>query len=290
MSLDQFLSQGWADHATKAADVAARLPQALSLVEKNEQIPALAGLATHVFGEHLGQWKQGIEYLNRLRALPVFTAGTESDNALLRSVAALEVAGGDKSSLTTFADSDRIRVLAVAASALAGLERPADGKALFMQALSLAKGLAKTDPANRALAVTGNNLAAGLELKTPRTSADTELMLLAAEIGRTYWEIAGTWKEMAWAEYRWAQSLSRAGRGDEARGHAEKMMAIWQQHDVGGAMEAFYAFEARAQAEKAAGQMEAFAKFAGEAKTWYFKLSPEDQQWCKADFDRLTQV
>jgi hypothetical protein len=41
MTFDSFLNQAWTDHATDSEGVAARLPQALSLVSENKQIPGL---------------------------------------------------------------------------------------------------------------------------------------------------------------------------------------------------------------------------------------------------------
>src|SRR5262245_32744763 len=130
MTLDEFVSQGFADHGDDAAGVYARFGDAPSLVTEAAHLPMLASLITHVSGEHLGRWADGVALLERLETLPVFDASSPQGKAVLRSKAVLHRCAGNKDEEArctaaglTGGDvpeaSDRIRILAIAASALA---------------------------------------------------------------------------------------------------------------------------------------------------------------------------
>src|SRR5215471_12641887 len=167
MNFDSFLSQAWNDHQTDALAVAGRLWDGAGLIQEGDQISALANLATHVFGEHLGRWEDGVAFLGKLRTLSAFAPATPADSAIARSVAVLEVGQGHDQNALRFGTSDQIRIFAAAASALSGQGESKRAQQLFQRALEMAgrPPLEKNDPANRALAVTGNNLACALEEK-----------------------------------------------------------------------------------------------------------------------------
>ena len=232
MKLDEFINEGWNDHGANAAAVGARLDQGLALIETNEQIAPLANLAAHVYGEHLGEWNKGVAYLKQLRANPKFAADSESDKAIARLTVALELAAGREANVAAFSTSDQIRILAVAAAALAGQMHTNAAQKFFREALGKAEGLAKEDPANRALAVTGNNLAAALEEKPERTGEEKDLMILAAQTGRKFWEIAGTWNQVMWAEYRLANSYLKAQDFAKALVHGQTAIKIAAANNV----------------------------------------------------------
>ncbi|MBK9324758.1 MAG: hypothetical protein IPM97_17730 [Bdellovibrionaceae bacterium] len=227
MKFDDFLNQAWNDHATQANQVADKLSNGINLIENSEQIPQLAQLITHVFGEHLGRWEDGVHVLNKLKLIPSFEKSSESEKAIIRSVASLELASEKKQSIEDLSASDQIRVLAVAASALSEQKSPEKAHKFFQEALEKAQvGIQKEDPANRALAVAGNNLACSLEEKVDRTSIDTELMILAAKTGRKYWEIAGTWNQVTWAEYRLAMTYLKATDLVQALEHSQTCLEL----------------------------------------------------------------
>ncbi|MGZ3775836.1 MAG: hypothetical protein ACXVCY_18745, partial [Pseudobdellovibrionaceae bacterium] len=203
MNFDDFLNQAWNDHATQPSQLAARIIDGFKLIIQDDQIAQMANLVTHIFGEHLARWDEGIQTLQQLKQLPVFKTGTDTEKAINRSVASLELAAGKRTSLEDLSKSDQIRVLTVASSALCVQENAEKAHTFFRKALEIAQlGLPKEDPANRYLAVTGNNLACALEERPSRNSTETELMILSAQVARKYWEIAGTWLEVERAEYR----------------------------------------------------------------------------------------
>ncbi len=298
MSFEDFLNQGWDDHATDAAKVWARLPEGLDLIQSEADIGTLAHLAQHVAGEHLGLWQEGRRFLDRLVRHPKFNAITPSGKTVYRSLAVLARGEGDVTSSEVFerqslaggdvpAASDRVRILAQTASALAGQRRVEEAERLFGEALELASyGPKAKDPAARALAVTGNNLAAELEDRKSRTQQETSLMLLAAETGRRYWEIAGTWTEVERAEHRLAMCHIAAGNGQQAMKHARECIGICEDNRAV-PYEHFYGWEALARAAAKAGDPFTARSARDKAKDFIEKMKTEAQPECRATLERL---
>jgi hypothetical protein len=264
MTLDEFVSQGWADHANDASGVFGRCGDAASLVTDAAHLPALAALIVHVSGEHLGRWADGVAHLERLEALPVFDATSPQGKAVLRSKAVLHrCAGNAEEEARCFAASvtggdvpeasDRVRLLAVAASALVGQKQLDRARADFEEAVALAGyGPAKEDPAARALAVTAHNLAVEFENRGELTDDERAMMLRCAFVSRDFWRIAGGWLEAERAEYRLAMSHVKAGDAKSALSHAKECLAIVGANGAD-AFESFFAREAVARAQLAAG-------------------------------------
>ncbi len=266
MTLDEFVSQGWKDHATDAAGVFARLPEGVGLITEAKQLPALAALTVHVAGEHLGRWNEGIALLERLEKLPVFDAATAAGQLVMRSKAVLHHCAGDRDAeARAFAAgrsggdipeaSDRIRVLAVAASALAYQKRLDEARADFEECVKLAAyGPKATDPAARALAVTAHNIAVEFENRAELTKDERALMIRAAYVSRDFWKIAGGWTEAERAEYRLAMSHIKAGDAAAAVRHATQCRKIVEENgsDAG---ELAFAREALSRAKLAGGDL-----------------------------------
>ncbi len=287
MNFDAFLNQAWTDHAQSAQAVANRLNEGSALIEKSEQLIALGNLATHIFGEHLGKWSDGIIFLQSLKASAFYSSSGEIENSLNRFIAILEVCGGNESAANLMSASDQIRIFATSASALSGQKQPERAQKFFQKSLDLAQiHIGPTDPANRALAIAGNNLACSLEENPNRSKAGTELMVLAAQTGRKYWEIAGTWLEVERAEYRLSQAYLQAGQLHHALKHAQKCFEICEHHQAP-ALEHFFAFEALALAEKAHQNESGFNKAVQSAKEQFTKLTSAEQGWCAASLTKL---
>ena len=287
MSFTEFLNQAWSDHAKNPTAVAERISRGFQLIESAEQIPQMATLVTHVFGEHLGRWADGVSVLNQLKKTQVLTADSESHQAIERSIASLELASGQRSSLSEFTTSDQVRIYALAASALSG-QNVAQAQKYLKQALKRAdhSDLSRQDPANRALAVTGNNLAIALEEKTMRTPDETKFMILAAQTARQFWEIAGNWLNIERAEYRLAQTYLKAGDRRMALFHANQCLEVSTANNAE-ALELFFGFEALALAEKANGHTKDFLNAVEQMKVYFEKLSSEDKGWCQSSIDKM---
>ena len=287
MDLKTFIADGWRDHADNARGVADRLDSGLALIDDEAQIADLAGLAHHVYGEHLGAWREGLAYFDRLSGLPGFDPAGASGSALRRCTASLALAGGIEDRRPDVSLSDRIRVGAMAAASLA--ERDvARAIALFEEALETARSapLEAGDPANRALAVTGNNLAAALEQKQSRSDGERALMVLAAQTGRHYWALAGTWLETERAEYRLAMTWMQAGDLAQAREHAQACLEIVEANGSV-ALEAFFGWEALGRVERAAGNRTGHAHALAMARQAFERIGADDQSWCRESLTAL---
>jgi len=287
MDLKTFVADGWRDHADNARGVADRLGDGLALVNDEAQIADLAGLAHHVYGEHLGAWRDGLAYFDRLAGLPSFTPAGASGAALRRCTASLALAAGIDDKRPGLSPSDRIRVGAMAAASLAEHD-VTRAISLFEEALEHARSapLDASDPANRALAVTGNNLAVALEQKPSRSGGERALMVLAAQTTRHYWAIAGTWLETERAEYRLAMTWMRAGDLAQAREHAQACLEIVEANGSA-PLEAFFGWEALGQVERAASNRTGHAHALAMARQAFERIGAEDQGWCRESLTAL---
>ena len=287
MDFTAFFDKAWADHGTAAREVATRLNQGVPLVTNGTQIVQLADLAHHVHGSHLGEWRAGIEFIERLATLPAFEPEGVSGQALRRYLASLVLAEGGEVDLGALSASDRIRVGAMAAANLA--EHHATRAARLLQdALDQAQrcGLDAADPMHRALAIAGNGLACTLEEKADRSASERELMILAAQTARHYWAIAGTWLETERAEYRLAMTWLQAGDLARARLHAQSCLEIVAANN-GAALERFFGWEALGRVERAAGNDAGHAQALARAREAFAELDESDTGWCGESMDRL---
>ena len=286
MDYDSFLNQAWTDHATDAAAVGSRITaQALDFVTEDNRVFPVAHLAHHVFGEHLGQWSTGLDFLGRMATLPV-TSGPGAQ-AVARFQAALKLAGGLDDSRGSFDASEHIRITALAAANL-GLHDAPRSQALLEEAVAGAERavLPDKDPAHRNLGIAGNGIAATLEEKAGRSNAETQLMLRAAQVARRFWALAGTWVETERADYRLAMSHLQAGDLAQARQHAQDCLEIVQ---ANGAvpLEVFFGWEALGLVERSAGNATGHAQAIVQAEAAFAGLADGDKGWCQASLDKL---
>ena len=287
MSFDSFIETAWNDHGDRPQEVADRLTGSLHIIETAAQIPPFARLLTHVFGEHLGQWNEGIAALEALRHLPAFDRSPAVTGALVRSVAVLRYASGDNETLDVLSLEDRVSVLATVSSALAARGQFKQANSAYSEALQLGhRGLPAGSPAIRALAIGGNNLAAALEAKKDRDAADTAGMLVAAEGGLKYWKQAGTWLEEERAEYRLARSLLQAGQPEPAIESATRCIEVCKANDAP-AFERFFGYAVLALAQRAAGNGTAFKASREHARHLFDLVPADEQQSCKSDLEEL---
>jgi hypothetical protein len=287
MDFDAFIDQAWTDHATDAAAVAARLPQALPAVTGAQQLTQLAHLAQHVHGSHLAQWAEGIAFQQQLAALPCCAPGSNEATTLARHISSLRLAGGLGDDRIGATDSDRIRLTALAAIHLAEHDAPR-AAALLDEALTgaAAAELPAADPVHRALAVAGNNIAVTLEQKAGRSAEERRLMILAAQTGRRHWAITGTWLETERAEYRLAMTWLQAGDAAQARQHAQNCLEMVQANGKV-PLEAFFGWEALGTVERSAGNATGHAQALAQAESAFAGLAESDQGWCRASLDKL---
>lgn len=288
MDFEDFVSQAWTDHADDSPAVATRLQgQALALVTESAQVPRLAHLAHHVFGEHLGRWADGLHFLQQLAALPACSNQADVAQGVRRHIASLQLAAGQADLRAGFDTSERIRITALAAGDLATHDAPRATALLEdAQAQSDQAALPATDLSHRVLAVTGNGIAGALEDKPQRSELERSLMIHAAQVARRHWELAGTWLETERAEYRLARTWQQAGDLAQARQHAQNCLEIVQAHD-NVPLEAFFGWEALGLVERAAGNSAGHAQAVRNAQAAFQTLSADDQGWCRPSLDTL---
>lgn len=287
MSFTDFVTHAWDDHAADPVAVAQRLAtEGVALVNDAAHVAPLAQLLHHVYGEHLGRWDDGLAALQSLAARPACVAGSAPAQAVSRCHASLALCAGQPDTRGQMTPSDAIRVTALAAAAMAEQQTPR-AMQLLRDALarSDAAQLPLEDPAHRALAVAGNNLACTLEEKSARSADEVALMILAAQTGRRFWALAGGWLETERAEYRLAMTWLQAGDQAQARLHAQACLDIVQR-EAAPALERFFAREAMAlvaRAAKAADAVDAVAQ----ARAAFAELDEDDRGWCQPSLDKL---
>ncbi|MES2801804.1 MAG: hypothetical protein V4654_04885 [Bdellovibrionota bacterium] len=288
MDFNTYLNKAWDDHAKDAAQVTTTFSEGLKLVQNADQLAQLGRLSAHVFGEHLGKWDQGISFLNELKTHSQFTKNSEPEKLLMLYSASLALSGQKNPNLTKFSNSEQIRILAMSASSVYEQGSPDKAKEYFLKALDLAASkISKDDPANRSLAVAGNNLACSLEEKSSRNSIEDELMILAAKVARKFWEVAGTWKEVERAEYRLSYSFRQAGNFDESFAHAQLCVEICETNSAP-ALEFFFGYEALALVEKAKSNDLGYKTAVQQVTSYFEKLSEDDKSWCKSSLEKLS--
>ena len=289
MNFETYLNQSWKDHGDQSEKVAAEFAVGAGLAKTEAELVQFVRLVTHVMGEHLARWQDGATFLAGLKSHAACAKESAAEKAIKRSIAVLQVAGGQALDLKSFSLSDQVHILGVAASALT--ERDVVRAEQFLrQALQLADtGLEKNDPANRALAVTGNNLACTLEEKPSRSPEETALMILAAQTGRKYWERIGDKQDVAQAEYRLAMTFLQAKDLVLAHRHAKICVEMCCENKAGD-MDMFYAYEVLALVERAEGNMADFELAVARAKEHFEKLDAEKKTWCAPSLKKLTEI
>lgn len=286
MNFDAFLKTAWADHGDRPQEVADRLATSIHVVETPEQVAPFARLLAHVFGEHLGEWERGIALLQSLRDTAA-CAGDAAALAVAQRMATLRYAKGDTAELLALPIEARICALAEAASMLSGRGAFGDAIAAYGEATRLAEPQpAAGSPANRALAIGGNNLAAALETKIDRTAVETEGMVAAAEGGLKYWKVAGTWLEEERAEYRLARTLLQAGRPTAALACAERCVAVCESNSAP-AFERFFGYALLAVTRRDVGDAHGFGIARQRALDHFEQVDPEEKRWCTEELGEI---
>jgi hypothetical protein len=288
MDFDGFMGQAWDDHASDPSGVALRLSEHGTVLLTNEsQLVQLMNLTHHLWGSHLQDTTQGQASFAQLSASNFYVASGQSGDMARRCVASLSLTAQEDFSLAALSVSDQIRVRAMAAANLADIN-PTRGVRLLKAALDQAanSGLPTADAMNRALAVSGHNLAAALEEKPALASDETKLMLMASQASRVYWERAGTWLQIERAEYQLAMTFLKAGDLVQAEFHARECGRIVAENEAP-ALERFFAFEALARVMRAAQNDAALELASEQARAAFDGLDNGDKSWCETSLKKL---
>ena len=224
MTLDELIQQGWADHDPKSEEVADRLEAHVELVADAPGAAGFMNLASHTIGDHLG---------DRARALRVCEAAVRrlgedpGDGPRLYLTVARELAGDDAGAadLRRALSVDPANAVRIDMLVAQGLMHGGDWRAAterYEAALAAGDALAEGHAAERAIAITSNNIASELLGLSTRSDTQDALMETAAKAARTYWTRIGTWVNDERADYLLASVHTALGRPAEARMYAER--------------------------------------------------------------------
>jgi len=205
--LRQALKQDWQDHTKNPAGVAKRLWSRLSSPMSEPDLIALAALASHVFGEHLGDWQGGIQYLQQLgREHP--EASSASCSRLSRQQAVLEMAQDPNLRLDSFDAQDRFYVTLLAIPAIT-LQRSAhEGAKIFMEVIQLMTSM-NSSAQNRLFGVVTANLACDLLERSTLSVAERNFLILLAEKSYYIWLREGDESDRERAVFRLVQCYQK---------------------------------------------------------------------------------
>lgn len=286
---DERLSQAWQRHAEHSRAVADELPQLVPLLQSDDDVRALAHLARHLFGEHLGAWTQGQQFLMTLQQAAgrreLLVAGGAAETHIQRCSASLALARGARDMRRTMNEADRLAVTIFAACDL-GPHDGARARHLFEEAMAAAAALPPASPLHRVLATNCNNIAGTLQELPQRSENQRRLMIEAAQAARHHWEHAGTWLEVERAEYRLAHCWLAAGNPEVARHHANECLRIVEEND-GAALEWFFGYEPLVRAERELGNADAVREALANMERAFERLSDDDKAWCRKSLEAL---
>lgn len=286
MKFTDFIQKNWVEHGSQPDKVARELAKKVDEELNSEQTIQISQLLVHIYGEHLARFEKGISVLNKLQNSQL---ESEAQIALQRSMAALELSGGKRDRLDSLSHSNQARALTISATALATFGKIQESLMNFQQALAITSvQLSTKDPANRYLAIAGNNLACSLEKRANKSDRETEFMIMAAHTGRKYWEIAGGWLEVERAEYRLAMSYLNANRLEKALVHGQNCLKIAIDNSAD-PIELFFAYEAIARIERARKREPEYKEALARAKDCFSELSAEDQSWCAPSLEKISK-
>jgi hypothetical protein len=243
-----FIEHAWGEHAEDASGVAARLAQAVPLLNREpERTGDFMTLAGHVLLAHLGDADAMAHWVDRLAPLSLEhpDAGPPLTAARL-SVALLR---GEPADLTGHPSAVVVRAHGGAAQCAAAQGDEPRAR-LLLQAAEAHAGARDAD-AVKALATAAHELAWHL-LEAPRAPAVDALMMDAAELAQRRWHQAGTWLQAQRADHLLALGAAAVGDGARAMRHAGACLSICTAHGADAA-ERFHAHEALARAALAAG-------------------------------------
>ena len=120
-----------------------------------------------------------------------------------------------------------------------------------------------------------------------RSERETDRMIDAAHASRFFWEEVGEPVNHVRGEWQISRAYAMAGRGEEARRHAERCLEVCQEHGIGD-FDLAYAWEAMARAEAVRGDSEATARYRERARAAAEQVAEaEDRELVIRDLETL---
>jgi hypothetical protein len=282
IEFEAFIAEAWNQHASDPGNVAKSLVSEMkAFASTSDQIAQIARLGVHVFGEHLGQWDEGVDFLKMLLKIDSIKIDDQVVKSILRSIDMLRFAKEESLSLDHWQTSDRVMILVQASVAMSEFGHFDRLKNTFQKAVAVAESISShDDPCFKQISISANNLAANFEVKPNRDSDQSDFMIFCAQIARKYWEIVGTWKEVERAEYRLAKSFIASNDLRSALIHGQQCLEIVSEHGQD-PLEMFFAYEVLGQVEKKRQNHHGYEIAVSEQCKVFDLLTDDDKSWAK---------
>ena len=284
-TITEFIDQAWNDHAGNPQGVAARLPQAVALLEQApDKTGDFAQLAEHVLVAHLGDGDAMARCLASLA--PWAARHPVSGPALVRARLAAALVRGADAPAEPLPRAAAIRAHGSAVCGLASRGDVAAARSLMQSAAALGRDTSAADQdAHKALAACYHNLAAQLE-EGPRGAERDALMMESAHLSRSTWAEAGTWINVERADYMLALCAIAMGDASQAVMHARSCLAICEANEAD-AFERFFAHEALGRALVASGDASAAGEQLARMRALLGDIDESNRAYCQGSIDKL---
>jgi hypothetical protein len=233
-SLETLLSDGWGDHEQDSDRLGRELEAAVGAGIAPGLLVSFLHLATHTFGEHLGDWPRALAVGKRALDGQTPVATTAKAWGWLHVAAVLagdpvEAAAAELSCLKAAGDEFGAALLEMRfmlAQALVGAGRAREGARIYRGALDVVGQVGPSARLDRTIAVASNNLGWELYEMASRTPDDDAVMRLAAATSLAAWLKCGTWINAERAHYLVARVDNVTGDPASGLAHADAALAI----------------------------------------------------------------
>lgn len=195
------LASDWKEHTRYPDLILDRLEARIGCSLTASETIESGALACHLYGEHLGDWPGGLDYLNRLEGqMPERPA--ELIFKLGRQRAILSRAADPAYSLEDYSQRDKLHIVGLALPAIMLKGSLADAQATYAEAKSLADRDPSNDEAARFFAVVITNLVCDLIEQPYLPDEALAFVVQLAHDSRTYWFAKGAENDREHAEHR----------------------------------------------------------------------------------------
>jgi len=222
--LRQQLIQDWKDHTKKPLMVRERLMDRLAIPMGDTALIELSALGVHLFGEHMGDWAAGLDYLRQLEATHS-DVSSEAKHRLKRQETLLKKAVDTGFSLSELNETDQLYVTALSVPAVTLQKSAEEGLQLFRESDALMEAI-DTIEARRLVAVMTANLVCDLLERYELSTAGRNLLVMLAEKSFALWSRDGNEEDRERAAFRLMQSY-QACRKPQGFGSGRYPRYLW---------------------------------------------------------------
>lgn len=201
----QFLEQQWKLHTKQPQLVREELQKLQVAALSEEQRIHVGALACHVHGEHLGEWRGGIAYIDSLlTAQP--SMSSETHLRLSRQRAILLKASGAPYGFENLNTSDHFHIITLATPAAILMSDPKLGVDIFAEALVLLPQLRDIARHEKLFGVMTANLTCDLIERNELSSEQKTILAIIAEKSFAIWQRIGDDFDKEKASFRLTQA------------------------------------------------------------------------------------